>query len=61
MNEILNNIYNSVILPLTKCAKEGKDLATYEMNSISYMVVHCEDKNEQRYILEHLQPLYRSI
>lgn len=59
MNEILNNIYNGVILPLTKCAKEGHNLATYEMNSISYMVVHCEDKTEQRYILEHLQPLYK--
>ena len=59
MDQILNNIYNSVILPLTKCAKEGKDLAAYEICCIRELVVHCEDMTEQMYILEQLKPLYK--
>ena len=55
----MNNIYNNVIAPLTKCAKENQTLSIYEMNNIRCEVVNCVDKNEQMYILEQLQPLYK--
>lgn len=58
MNDILDNIYESVILPLTECAKERKALSSFESRTIREMVVSRVDENEKRFILEHLQPLY---